>query len=108
MTESQPVVMPVALPEFSPQENGAGAARPLRTLSDVKLAVSVVAGSTSMSLAEVKALEPGDVIALDRAPDATVDVFINGRLAAIGDVVVIDDKIAARIGEVISFGETDG
>jgi flagellar motor switch/type III secretory pathway protein FliN len=61
-----------------------------------------------MSLSQVRDLQPGDVIALDRAPDATVDVYINGTLAAIGDVVVIDDHIAARIGEVLSRGVTHG
>jgi flagellar motor switch protein FliN/FliY len=100
--------MPVALPEFSTEESQGAAGHPLRSLADVMLAVSVVAGHTTMSLSQVNGLKPGDVIALDRAPDATVDVYINGTLAAIGDVVVIDDHIAARIGEVFSRGGSNG
>jgi flagellar motor switch protein FliN/FliY len=108
VTESQPVVMPVALPEFSTKENQGAAVHPLRSIAEVKLAVSVVAGHTTMSLSQVRDLKAGDVIRLDRAPDATVDVYINGTLAAIGDVVVIDDHIAARIGEVLSRGVGNG
>jgi flagellar motor switch protein FliN len=62
--------------------------------------VTVVAGSTSMTLSQARALKPGDVIRLDRAPDATVDIYFNGSKAAVGDVIVVDDHLAARINEI--------
>jgi flagellar motor switch/type III secretory pathway protein FliN len=64
------------------------------------MTVSVVLGKASMTIAEFENLEPGDLIKLDRAPDATVDLFINGVHAAEGDVIVIDDHVAARIGHL--------
>ena len=64
------------------------------------MTVSVVLGKASMTIAEFESLEPGDLIRLDRAPDATVDLFINGVHAAEGDVIVIDDHVAARIGHL--------
>ena len=45
-------------------------------------------------------IQPGDLVRLDRAPDATVDLFVNGVHAAEGDVIVIDDQVAARIGHL--------
>jgi flagellar motor switch/type III secretory pathway protein FliN len=64
------------------------------------MTVSVVLGKASITLAELEGLEPGDLVRLDRAPDATVDLFINGVHAAEGDVIVIDDHVAARIGQL--------
>jgi flagellar motor switch/type III secretory pathway protein FliN len=64
------------------------------------MTVSVVLGKASLTLAELESLEPGDLVRLDRAPDATVDLFINGVHAAEGDVIVIDDHVAARIGQL--------
>lgn len=100
MIDNQPVVLPVVLQEFIPTENPEAITRPIRTLADVKLTVSVVAGATKMTLAQAHSLRPGDVIELDRSPDATVDVFINGRHAARGDMIVIDDRIAAKLSEI--------
>jgi flagellar motor switch/type III secretory pathway protein FliN len=64
------------------------------------MTVSVVLGKASMTIAEFEDLQPGDLVRLDRAPDATVDLFVNGVHAAEGDVIVIDDQIAARIGHL--------
>lgn len=64
------------------------------------MTVSVVLGKASMTIAEFEDLRPGDLVRLDRAPDATVDLFVNGVHAAEGDVIVIDDQVAARIGHL--------
>ncbi len=64
------------------------------------MTVSVVLGTASMTVADFENLRPGDLVKLDRAPDATVDLFINGVHAAEGDVIVIDDQVAARIGHL--------
>lgn len=64
------------------------------------MTVSVVLGKASMTIAEFEDLQPGDLVRLDRAPDATVDLFVNGVHAAEGDVIVIDDQVAARIGHL--------
>ncbi len=64
------------------------------------MTVSVVLGNASMTISEFEGLAPGDLVRLDRAPDATVDLFINGVHAAEGDVIVIDEQVAARIGHL--------
>ena len=65
------------------------------------MTVSVVLGRASLTLAELEELQPGDLVRLDRAPDATVDLFVNGVHTAEGDVIVIDDHVAARIGQLL-------
>ena len=72
----------------------------LRSIASVPMTVSVVLGNASMTIAEFQDLQPGDLVRLDRAPDATVDLFVNGVHAAEGDVIVIDDQVAARIGHL--------
>lgn len=72
----------------------------MRTISSVPMTVSVVLGRASLTIAELESLEPGDVIRLDRSPDAIVDVLINGVHAAEGDVVVLDEMVAARISQL--------
>ncbi len=91
-------VAPVALPELRP--TGAGAQRSIDVLADVEATVSIVAGRARLTLAEAANLRPGSVVALDRGPEATVDILVNDHLAARGDVIVIDDHFAARIAEL--------
>ncbi|MDH4116627.1 MAG: FliM/FliN family flagellar motor switch protein [Acidimicrobiia bacterium] len=93
---AQPVVSPITLPELT-DERSPGEARPIDVLGRVRAEVVVVAGRATMTLAQVKALTTGDLIALDRGIDATVDILVNGMAVATGDVVVLDDHLAARI-----------
>jgi flagellar motor switch protein FliN/FliY len=71
-------------------------------LMDVMLQVSVELGRTRMTLRQILDLQQGSVVELDRIAGDNVDIFINGRLMARGEVVVVDDKFAVRISELIS------
>jgi flagellar motor switch/type III secretory pathway protein FliN len=53
-----------------------------------------------MTLSAVRGLREGDILPLDRSPDATVDIFVNGTHIARGDVIVLDDSIATRVSEL--------
>jgi flagellar motor switch protein FliN/FliY len=57
-----------------------------------------------MELREVLALSPGSVVELDRNVQAPVDLLLDGRVIALGDVVVVDGKYGLRITEVLSPG----
>lgn len=74
----------------------------LDLLMDVSLAVTVELGSTRMSLRQVLELQNGSVVELDRLAGDTVDVYINNRLIARGEVVVVDDKFGVRVTELVS------
>ena len=84
---------------------GPGAAADLRMLSDVPLDVTVELGRAVMKLRDLLTLAEGSVIELNRALGAPVDVIVNGKLVARGDVVVVGDDFGVRVTEVLSPGE---
>ena len=71
-------------------------------LRDVELTVKIELGRTRMRLEDVLRLGHGAVVELDRLAGDPVDVFVNDRLVARGEVVVVDDKFAVRLTEVVS------
>jgi flagellar motor switch protein FliN len=72
----------------------------LTRLTDVTVELTVEVGRTRMSLGEALALGPGSVVTLDRLADRPVDLLVNGRPIARGEVVVIDEQFGLRITEV--------
>lgn len=86
-----------AAADATPPDTGDG----LRRLAQVRVELSVEIGRTSMSLGEALALGPGSVIALDRMADQPVDLLVNGKLVARGEVVVIDSEYGLRVTEVV-------
>lgn len=81
--------------------NGSKMQTNLDMLMDVPLKITVELGRTHMSLRQTLDLVQGSVIELDRLAGDPVDVFVNERLLAKGEVVVVDDKFAVRITELI-------
>lgn len=73
----------------------------LDLLADVDLAVTVELGRVRLSVRDLLRLTDGSVVELDRVVGAPVDVLVNGRLVARGDVVVIDDELGVRITELL-------
>jgi flagellar motor switch protein FliN/FliY len=71
-------------------------------LMDVSLRVTVELGRTRMQLARILELQHGSVVELDRLAGDPVDVLVNDRLVARGEVVVVDDKFGVRITEMVS------
>ncbi len=71
-------------------------------LMDVNLRITVELGRTRLQLRQVLELQQGSVIELDRLAGDPVDVFINERLFARGEVIVVDDKFGVRITELIA------
>ncbi len=73
----------------------------LHRMLDVPLNLTVELGSTEMPLAEVLKLDAGAVITIDRLPGEPIDLLINGRPFARGEVVVINDTFGCRITEMV-------
>jgi flagellar motor switch protein FliN/FliY len=69
---------------------------------DVPLQVSVELGRTRKAIKEILALTSGSVIELDRMAGEPVDILVNGKVIAKGEVVVIDDSFGVRITDIIS------
>jgi flagellar motor switch protein FliN/FliY len=72
----------------------------LTRLTDVTVELTVEVGRTNMSLGETMSLGQGSVVTLDRLADKPVDLLVNGRPIARGEVVVIDEQFGLRITEV--------
>jgi flagellar motor switch protein FliN/FliY len=73
----------------------------LDAVSDIPVSVSAVLGRTSMSVDTVLKLGRGAVIELNRKVGEPVDVYLNDRLVARGEVVVVDDKLGITMTEII-------
>lgn len=74
-------------------------------ISDVPLFVTVELGHVTKTLADVLSLGPGSVIELDKLAGEPVDVLVNGRLIARGEVVVIDENFGVRVTEISRTAE---
>jgi flagellar motor switch protein FliN/FliY len=90
-----------------PQQAGGGAVyetsvdmRNLDLLLDIELPVVVRMGHTEMPLGELLKLTPGSILELNRPADAPVDLLVNGKQIAKGEVVVVDGNFAFRITEI--------
>jgi flagellar motor switch protein FliN/FliY len=71
-------------------------------LSDVDLQVSIELGRTHMLLEDVLRLGEGSVVELDKLAGDPVDVYVNDRLVARGEVLVLNDNFCIRISEIIA------
>lgn len=73
----------------------------LDAVSDIPVQISVVLGKTSMQVQQLLKLGRGAVVELDRKVGEPVDIYVNNRLVARGEVVVVEDKIGVTMTEII-------
>ena len=71
-------------------------------IMDVPVEISVELGSCRMPMREVLRLQVGSVIQLDKIADAPVDIFVNRKLIAKGEVVVVEDRFGIKVTEIFS------
>jgi flagellar motor switch protein FliN/FliY len=93
----QPAKFPDLTPRPSREET-----RNIDLLMDVSLQVTVELGRTRRQIRDVLSLGPGSVLELDKLAGEQVDVLVNGKLIAKGEVVVIDENYGVRITDIIS------
>lgn len=77
----------------------------IRRLHNVEVEVIATLGSTRMQIRDILGLHVGSVVELHRMVGEPVDVTLNGRLIARGEVVVVDEKFAIRVHEITGNGE---
>jgi flagellar motor switch protein FliN len=73
----------------------------LNLVLDVPVNLTIELGSCQLPMREVLQLAVGSVVQLDKAADAPVELSVNGKLIARGEVVVIEDRFGLKITEVI-------
>lgn len=70
------------------------------TLARIEVTVTVEVGRTRMTLSEIASVSPGELVALDRMTDEPVDVLVNGRLFARGEIVALGTSFGVRLVEL--------
>jgi flagellar motor switch protein FliN len=73
----------------------------LSLVLDVPVEVAVEIGRTTMTIRETLAITPGSIVSLDRMAGEPVDLLVNGKRIARGEVVAIDEEFGLRVTEVI-------
>ena len=74
----------------------------LALLSDVELDVKIELGRSQMHLEDVLKLKRGSVVTLDKLAGDPVDIYVNGRLIARGEVLVLNDNFCVRVAELVT------
>ena len=92
----------LSFPTFDDDEIAQEAAQPVSILHDVELHVKIELGRTHMYVEDVLQLSEGSVVELDRLAGDPVDVYVNNRLVARGEVLVLNDNFCVRVSEIVS------
>jgi flagellar motor switch protein FliN/FliY len=74
----------------------------LQRLHNVPVELAVEIGRTRMTIGETLALGPGSIVSLNRLAGEPVDLLVNGRPIARGEVVVVDEEFGLRVTEIVS------
>ncbi len=97
-----PSVQPAVFSSFEPVQLQESEAKNLDILLDIPLQVTVQLGKTKRTVKEILELSPGSIIELDKLAGEPVDILINNRPIAQGEVVVIDENFGVRVTDILS------
>ncbi len=94
-------VQPAQFQNFSTDMSGIPGQENIGLIMDVPLEVTVELGRTSKSISEILDFAPGAIIELDRIAGEPIDILVNGKFVAKGEVVVIEESFGVRVTEII-------
>ena len=77
----------------------------LAPVFDVPVHISAVLGKANMSVAQLLKLGAGSVLELDRRVGEAIDIYVNNRLVARGEVVIVDERLGVTMTEIIKDGD---
>lgn len=96
-SEKMITVRPVKFQEFKQTQPNRTIKKNLDILQDVSMHISVELGRTKSSIREVMEMEQGSIVELDKVAGEQVEIFVNEKLVAKGEVIVIEDKFGVRV-----------
>lgn len=102
MPGAQPTVQPAVFSSFETVQTQQAETKNLDMLLDIPLQVTVELGRTKRSVRDILELGSGSIIELDKLAGEPVDILVNNRLIAQGEVVVIDENFGVRVTDIIS------
>ncbi len=94
-------IQPAQFQNFSNNFNPAQTQENIGLIKDVPLEVTVELGRTSKSISDILDFSPGTIIELDKIAGEPIDVLVNGKFVAKGEVVVIEESFGVRVTEII-------
>jgi flagellar motor switch protein FliN/FliY len=97
--------MPQPQPDAESAEITTRGAADLEAVFDVPVQVSAVLGRARMEVGDLLNLGPGTVLELDRKVGEAIDIYVNNRLVARGEVVLVEDKLGVTMTEIIKAAE---
>ena len=100
LDELDPVAADAALP-ITESESVPVVNKELEAIYDIPVQISAVLGKTSMQVNQLLKLGRGAVVELDRKVGEAIDIYVNNRLVARGEVVVVDDRLGITMTEII-------
>jgi flagellar motor switch protein FliN/FliY len=80
----------------------------LAPVFDVPVNISAVLGKAHVSVAQLLKLGPGSILELDRKVGEAIDIYVNNRLVARGEVVVVEERLGVTMTEIIKDGDANG
>jgi flagellar motor switch protein FliN/FliY len=92
---------PFNFPAFAPARPAGGQDLALQALEDVELDLHVELGRAELLIEDVLKLREGSVVPLDKLAGDPVDIIVNGRLIARGEVLVLNDNFCVRVAEIL-------
>ena len=90
---------------YHEDEQASRIAADLEAVFDVPVQVSAVLGRAQMDVGELLKLGPGTVLELDRKVGEAIDIYVNNRLVARGEVVIVDERLGVTMTEIIKDGD---
>lgn len=103
--DSKKQAQSVEFPDAADSED-AGAGGSIDILLDMNVSVTVTVGQTEIPVRRLLQLGPGSVLKLDKSVDAPVDLYLRDTKFATGDVVVVEDRFAVRIKQILGLGDS--
>lgn len=102
--KASPSSQPATFQELKPKKEE-GSYQELDFILDIPLEVSVELGRSKMLIKDLLKLNQGSIIELEKFAGEPVEIYVNGRLMAKGEVVVVNERFGVRITEIISAQE---
>jgi flagellar motor switch protein FliN/FliY len=81
-------------------------AQDLEAVFDVPVTVSAVLGKSAMEVSQLLKLSKGMIVELDRKVGEAIDIYVNDRLVARGEVVLVEDRLGVTMTEIIKAGQS--
>ncbi len=90
----------------APDADAKRSAADLEAVFDVPVTVSAVLGKSGMEVSQLLKLSKGTIVELDRKVGEAIDIYVNDRLVARGEVVLVEDRLGVTMTEIIKSGQS--